>query len=190
MRSSFSTCSRKAITMYKQTCTNLLELSSAKVTEWLSSFDSVITDCDGELVVGGWEVLPTRGRIAPRKLRYIKICIRMPCFSGRHLPKYVSNRKVRCVVAASRISMSKSEVRDMAASRLSDALITHKNLCIQNRKWLYDFFWNPHLCTAMLMRHPYILNICIYIFCWLFLLDIKIQKHDYPKNILNIKPTL
>jgi len=85
-------------------------------------------------------------------------------FSGRHLPKYVSNRKVRCVVAASRISMSKSEVRDMAASRLSDALITHKNLCIQNQKWLYDFFWYPHLCTAMLMRHPYILNICI-IFC-------------------------
>jgi len=38
--------------MYKQSCTNLLELSSAKVTEWLAGFDSVITDCDGKSVVG------------------------------------------------------------------------------------------------------------------------------------------
>ncbi|XP_017010061.1 glycerol-3-phosphate phosphatase [Drosophila takahashii] len=53
MRSNFSNCSRKAITMYKQTCTNLLELSSAKVTEWISSFDSVITDCDGVLWIYG-----------------------------------------------------------------------------------------------------------------------------------------
>ncbi|XP_017059055.1 glycerol-3-phosphate phosphatase isoform X2 [Drosophila ficusphila] len=41
------------MTMYKQTCTNLLELSSAKVTEWISSFDSVITDCDGVLWIYG-----------------------------------------------------------------------------------------------------------------------------------------
>jgi len=93
MRSSFSTCSRKAITMYKQTCTNLLELSSAKVTEWLSSFDSVITDCDGEWTVGGGAVLPTRGRIAPRKLRYIKICIRMPYFRADICPNTSATEK-------------------------------------------------------------------------------------------------
>ncbi|XP_017059054.1 glycerol-3-phosphate phosphatase isoform X1 [Drosophila ficusphila] len=54
MSSNFATSSRKAVmTMYKQTCTNLLELSSAKVTEWISSFDSVITDCDGVLWIYG-----------------------------------------------------------------------------------------------------------------------------------------
>ncbi|KAH8259193.1 hypothetical protein KR026_000529 [Drosophila bipectinata] len=54
MRFTFGTCSRHtALNMYKQTCTNLLELSSAKVTEWLASFDSVITDCDGVLWVYG-----------------------------------------------------------------------------------------------------------------------------------------
>jgi len=127
MRSSFSTCSRKAITMYKQTCTNLLELSSAKVTEWLSSFDSVITDCDGKWVVGGgWcGGTPHSRKDCPQEVALHKDMYTHAMFSGRHLPKYVSNRKVRCVVAASRISMSKSEVRDMAASRLSDALITH-----------------------------------------------------------------
>ncbi|BFF97021.1 glycerol-3-phosphate phosphatase [Drosophila madeirensis] len=38
---------------YKQTCTNLLELSNSKVTEWLASFDTVITDCDGVLWIYG-----------------------------------------------------------------------------------------------------------------------------------------
>ncbi|XP_052844215.1 glycerol-3-phosphate phosphatase [Drosophila gunungcola] len=54
MSCNFATCSRKAVlNMYKQTCTNLLELSSAKVNEWMSSFDSVITDCDGVLWIYG-----------------------------------------------------------------------------------------------------------------------------------------
>lgn len=54
MRFTFGTCSRHTVlNMYKQTCTNLLELSSAKVTEWLASFDSVITDCDGKWVGRG-----------------------------------------------------------------------------------------------------------------------------------------
>ncbi|XP_016982077.1 glycerol-3-phosphate phosphatase [Drosophila rhopaloa] len=54
MSSNFATYSRKAVlNMYKQTCTNLLELSSAKVNEWISSFDSVITDCDGVLWIYG-----------------------------------------------------------------------------------------------------------------------------------------
>ncbi|KAH8296828.1 hypothetical protein KR054_011811, partial [Drosophila jambulina] len=44
---------KAAMNIYKQTCTNLLELSSAKVTEWLDSFDSVITDCDGVLWIYG-----------------------------------------------------------------------------------------------------------------------------------------
>jgi len=154
MRSSFSTCSRKAITMYKQTCTNLLELSSAKVTEWLSSFDSVITDCDGEWAVGSgwWGGTPHSRKDCPQEVALHKDMYTHAIFSGRHLPKYVSNRKVRCVVAASRISMSKSELRDMAASRLLDALITHKYICIQNRKWLYDFFWNLHSCTLRKYR--------------------------------------
>lgn len=73
MRFTFGTCSRHTVlNMYKQTCTNLLELSSAKVTEWLASFDSVITDCDGEWV-GGWGVLTLSGHLA-RKWGYIKIC--------------------------------------------------------------------------------------------------------------------
>ncbi|XP_055906278.1 glycerol-3-phosphate phosphatase-like isoform X2 [Eupeodes corollae] len=33
--------------MYKQSCTNLLDLPEADVKKWLDSFDSVITDCDG-----------------------------------------------------------------------------------------------------------------------------------------------
>ncbi|XP_036326662.1 glycerol-3-phosphate phosphatase-like isoform X1 [Rhagoletis pomonella] len=37
--------------MYKQTCTNLLELPPGKVKEWLDGFDAVITDCDGVLWV-------------------------------------------------------------------------------------------------------------------------------------------
>ncbi|EDW94669.2 glycerol-3-phosphate phosphatase isoform X1 [Drosophila yakuba] len=54
MSCNFARFSRQAaINMYKQTCTNLLELSSAKVTEWISSFDSVITDCDGVLWIYG-----------------------------------------------------------------------------------------------------------------------------------------
>ncbi|KAH8379403.1 hypothetical protein KR009_004694 [Drosophila setifemur] len=54
MRISLATCTRQTgLNMYKQTCTNLLELSSAKVTEWLGSFDSVITDCDGVLWIYG-----------------------------------------------------------------------------------------------------------------------------------------
>ncbi|XP_060655235.1 glycerol-3-phosphate phosphatase [Drosophila nasuta] len=39
--------------MYKQTCTNLLNLSKDEVKAWLDSFDSVITDCDGVLWVYG-----------------------------------------------------------------------------------------------------------------------------------------
>lgn len=39
--------------MYKQTCTNLLDLSPDEVKAWLDSFDSVITDCDGVLWVYG-----------------------------------------------------------------------------------------------------------------------------------------
>ncbi|KAH8261634.1 hypothetical protein KR044_012605, partial [Drosophila immigrans] len=40
-------------TMYKQTCTNLLNLSKDQVKVWLDSFDSVISDCDGVLWVYG-----------------------------------------------------------------------------------------------------------------------------------------
>ncbi|XP_030567878.1 glycerol-3-phosphate phosphatase [Drosophila novamexicana] len=39
--------------MYKQTCTNLLNLTPVEVTAWLNSFDSVISDCDGVLWVYG-----------------------------------------------------------------------------------------------------------------------------------------
>ncbi|EDV97849.1 glycerol-3-phosphate phosphatase [Drosophila grimshawi] len=39
--------------MYKQTCTNLLDLSRVEVNDWLNSFDSVISDCDGVLWVYG-----------------------------------------------------------------------------------------------------------------------------------------
>ncbi|KAH8405060.1 hypothetical protein KR222_010390, partial [Zaprionus bogoriensis] len=39
--------------MYKQTCTNLLDLSKKELKDWLDSFDSVITDCDGVLWVYG-----------------------------------------------------------------------------------------------------------------------------------------
>ncbi|XP_030385189.1 glycerol-3-phosphate phosphatase [Scaptodrosophila lebanonensis] len=38
---------------FKQTCTQLLDLPPAKVTEWLQSFDAVISDCDGVLWVYG-----------------------------------------------------------------------------------------------------------------------------------------
>ncbi|EDW29491.1 GL22743 [Drosophila persimilis] len=38
---------------YKQSCTNLMDLPTAKVTEWLEGFDTVITDCDGVLWVYG-----------------------------------------------------------------------------------------------------------------------------------------
>lgn len=99
------------MTIYKQTCTNLLELSSAKVKEWMASFDSVITDCDGKWAGRGcvWR----RKRL---KLRYIKICLYQ--VTGQHQPKYVSyvrhqsNRALFVVGLASPISMSKSEVRD------------------------------------------------------------------------------
>lgn len=35
--------------MFKQTSTELTKLSNEKVKEWLNSFDTVLTDCDGKL---------------------------------------------------------------------------------------------------------------------------------------------
>lgn len=35
--------------MFKQTATKLLDQNAAKVTEFLESFDAVITDCDGKM---------------------------------------------------------------------------------------------------------------------------------------------
>lgn len=36
--------------MYKQTATELNKLSPEKVKEWLNSFDTVLTDCDGKFM--------------------------------------------------------------------------------------------------------------------------------------------
>lgn len=35
--------------MFKRTATDLTKLPGNVVKEWLNSFDSVLTDCDGEL---------------------------------------------------------------------------------------------------------------------------------------------
>ncbi|XP_002066000.4 glycerol-3-phosphate phosphatase, partial [Drosophila willistoni] len=44
---------KNSMSIYKQTCTNLLDLSVSQISSWLSSFDSVISDCDGVLWIYG-----------------------------------------------------------------------------------------------------------------------------------------
>ncbi|XP_013113366.2 glycerol-3-phosphate phosphatase isoform X1 [Stomoxys calcitrans] len=51
--------------MFKKTATKLLEQNADKVTQWLDTFDAVITDCDGVLWVYG-DVLPGAAEVMNR----------------------------------------------------------------------------------------------------------------------------